>query len=323
MFKNLSPNGLGISGRQSELIELALTYGFRGLDIDMEHFVKQAQRRSMDHARRFIDSAKAFAGGCSIGSWKLTTRWLGDEASYRADLTRLGEIAEIAGKIGATRATVLIEPASDTQAFTQNFEMHRTRLGQMGDVLKPHGVKLGLDFSPMASRREGKAHEFIKDFEGLLTLIKTVNNPQIGLLLDTFNWYVGGGTMEQLRGLKGEQIVAVRIADVPGSSTDKSQITEKQRVLPKPDGLVDTDAIGKLLVEKGYNGPVTPYPHPRNFLGKTREVIVQQAAEAMENLWVACGLSQGKPERGVLVGASVNGEVDDEIEMDLEGEAEV
>jgi sugar phosphate isomerase/epimerase len=317
MFKNLSSTGLGISGRQSELIELALTYGFRGLDIDMDHFVKQAQRRSMDHARRFIDSAKSFAGGCSIGSWKLTTRWQGDEASYKADLVRLAEIAEIAGKIGATRATALVEPASDTLAYHQNFETHRTRLAQMGDVLKQHGVQLGLDFSPIASRREGKAHEFIHDFEGLLTLIKTINHSQIGLLLDTFNWFVGGGGMDQLRELKVHQIVAVRIADVPASA-DKNQITEKQRVLPREDGLVDTDAIGKMLVDIGYEGPVTPYPHPRNFLGKTRELIVQQAADAMEHLWIACGLSQPKADRGVLVGASVNGEADDEIEDEEE-----
>jgi sugar phosphate isomerase/epimerase len=321
MFKNLSPQGLGISGRQSELIELALTYGFRGLDIDMDHFVKQAQRRSMDHARRFIDSAKACAGGCSIGSWKLTTRWQGDEASYKADLVRLAEIAEIAGKIGATRATAFVEPASDTLAFNQNFETHRARLSQMGDVLKPHGVQLGLDFSPLASRREGKAHEFIHDFAGLLTLIKTINHPQVGLLLDTFNWFVGGGGLDQLRELKVNQIVAVRIADVP-ATTNKAEATEKQRILPKPDGLVDTDAIGKWLVDLDYEGPVTPFPHPRNFLGKTREAIVQQASEAMENLWVACGLSQGKPERGVLVGASVNGDVeDDEIVGEVEEEA--
>jgi hypothetical protein len=35
MYKNLNTAALGITGRQSELIELALTYGFRGLDLDM------------------------------------------------------------------------------------------------------------------------------------------------------------------------------------------------------------------------------------------------------------------------------------------------
>ncbi len=35
MLKNFSPQSLGINGRQSELIELALTYGFTSMDIDM------------------------------------------------------------------------------------------------------------------------------------------------------------------------------------------------------------------------------------------------------------------------------------------------
>ena len=35
MYKNLNVEGLGISGRQGELIELTLTYGFRGFDFDL------------------------------------------------------------------------------------------------------------------------------------------------------------------------------------------------------------------------------------------------------------------------------------------------
>ena len=35
MYKNLNTEILGITGRQSEIIELALTYGFRGIEIDI------------------------------------------------------------------------------------------------------------------------------------------------------------------------------------------------------------------------------------------------------------------------------------------------
>jgi chitinase len=34
MYKNLNASSFGISGRQSDLIELAMTYGFQGIDID-------------------------------------------------------------------------------------------------------------------------------------------------------------------------------------------------------------------------------------------------------------------------------------------------
>ncbi len=35
MFKNLSSKHLGVSGSQNELIELALSFGFKGFDLDI------------------------------------------------------------------------------------------------------------------------------------------------------------------------------------------------------------------------------------------------------------------------------------------------
>ena len=42
VFKNLVGEGLGVSGRQNEMIELALTFGYRGLDVDMNDMVGRA-----------------------------------------------------------------------------------------------------------------------------------------------------------------------------------------------------------------------------------------------------------------------------------------
>ena len=83
MYKNLGAAGLGISGRQSELIELALTYGFRGFDVVMERLVKQSQRNSLEHAGRFIDSAANFANGFAIGGWDPEIRWDADDAAFK------------------------------------------------------------------------------------------------------------------------------------------------------------------------------------------------------------------------------------------------
>jgi sugar phosphate isomerase/epimerase len=311
MYKNLSPTGLGISGRQSELIELALTYGFRGFDVDMEHLVKQAQRTSLDRAKRFVDSAKSFATGCGIGGWKVSTRWTADENTFKQDLAQLSETAEVAGKIGATQSFTVIQPASDTLAYHENFELHRTRLRKAADALAKHNVRLGLDFQPAVKARQGKAHEFIHDFEGIVTLAKTVGASNVGIVLDTWNWYVGGGGLDQLRDLDAQQIVLVRIADIPADA-DMSNISERQRILPSADGLIDCEAVVKLLAEKGYRGPVTLAPHAGVFSGRTREAIVQKAAESLEQLWLAAGLGKPKGPELMTVGASVNG--DEEIE---------
>ena len=42
MFKNLSPDALGIIGRQGEMLEITLTHRFKGLEIDIGEVVKRA-----------------------------------------------------------------------------------------------------------------------------------------------------------------------------------------------------------------------------------------------------------------------------------------
>lgn len=313
MYKNLSPSGLGLTGRQSEVIELALTYGFRGFDVDMDHLVKQAQRRDVAHARRFIDSAKNFATGSAIGGWRTSIRLGGDEAAYKQDLAHLTEAAEIAGAISALRCQTVIVPGSDKLPYHENFELHRKRLGEIGEMLAKHGVSLGLDFQPTQAQRKDFAHEFIHDFEGLLALVKTVASPSVGIVLDTWNWHIGGGGMDQLGELTLSEINSVRIADVPGDA-DLDKITVRQRVLPTDSGLVDIEAILRLLIEKSYKGPVSPCPSQASFTGSTRESIVQMAAESMEQLWLALGLSKSKAAEAAAVAAADEEESDDEEE---------
>ncbi len=316
MYKNLSAAGLGVSGRQSELIELALTYGFRGFDVDMERLVKQAQHNSLEFAGRFIESAASFAEGFSIGGWDVDVDWEADDAAFSENLTKLNQAIEVAAKVGAKRCFTTIEPGSDSLAMHENFQRISGRIGQVAAALAHHDIRLGLNFRAAPAAREGKAHEFIHDFEGLTTLCSTVGQANVGLVLDTWNWFVGGGGMDQLKDLTNDQLVVVRLADVPGDA-DMSTIEEKQRILPSEDGLIDCDAIVKLLVDKSYDGPVTPYPRAASFSGKTRESIVQESADCLEAMWVAVGLSKPKAEL-VAVGASVNGEevAEDEGESD-------
>lgn len=44
MYKSLCTDGLGMSIRQNELIEFALTFGYKGIEIDMEDMVGRADK---------------------------------------------------------------------------------------------------------------------------------------------------------------------------------------------------------------------------------------------------------------------------------------
>ena len=97
MFKNLNTKSLGITARQNEMIELALTYKFSGFDIDIESLMQQAEQRGQEHATRFIDSANI-----RIGSFELPVDLAASDEDFARDLAGLAKVAELAETLGAT-----------------------------------------------------------------------------------------------------------------------------------------------------------------------------------------------------------------------------
>ena len=278
MYKNLNAESLGISARQNELIELALTYKFRGLDLEIEPLMKQVELRGRDHSLRYLASAQV-----RIGGFELPVRWEGDDATYRQDLTRLSQVAEVAGSLGTTGCTTTVMPYSDGRAYHESFEFHRARLTEIAETLQSHGIRLGLGFRAPARSREGYPGPFITTPDALLTLIKTIVSPNVGVCLDLWHWHVAGGSLEQLKDVRPDRIVTVRLADVP-VGVDLADITEEQRLLPGSTGVVPAAAALRLLSERGYKGPVAAYCHPAQFVGVTRTQAVEQASRALTRL---------------------------------------
>ncbi|MBB75597.1 MAG: xylose isomerase [Planctomycetaceae bacterium] len=288
MYKNLNSWTLGISGRQSELIELALTYGFRGIDIDIQDMIGRSESKGVEHATRFLLSAQKLL---RIGGFDLPVVWTEDEATYKADLAKLPQVAEMAAMVGAQGCVTTVVAASANLPYQENFELHRERLAEMAGILAQHDIRLGLAFESAPSHREGKEYEFVFQVEPLLTLIKTVSAENVGILLDSWHWHVGGGGADQLTELDPEQIVAVRLADIP-DDVNLTTIDDSQRVAPGDGGLVDCAAIVRALAGIGYEGPVSLFPYPSRFRNRTRDKTVQRATAALDSIWEAAGLSR-------------------------------
>ncbi len=282
MYRNLNSQPLGVSGRQSELIELALTYGFKGMSTDVDVLVRRAEKTDVEHSCRFFKSANL-----KIGSFELPFTWAGSEEDYQAGLTQLDAIGQIAQELEAKACVTWVQPASDALPYHENFEMHRQRLGEIADRLGKVGVQLGLGFRADKEAREGQ-FQFIFQSDDLLTLIKTIGSPHAGLWLDSWHWKVGGGTIEQLSELEGHQVVAVDLADIPPEA-DLGEITVDQRTLPQDGGVVDCQSIINLLRDKKYDGAATVSPHASSMAGRTRDGVIQAVNDVFDRLWQQAG----------------------------------
>jgi sugar phosphate isomerase/epimerase len=280
MFKNLNPLAIGVSGHQSEIIELALTYGFAGLDLNMAEFASRARLKGMPYAKRLIQSANI-----RIGTFALPLEWETDDDVFQAELKKLPELANCAAELGCTCCTATLAPAGDVRPYHENFEFHRRRFHDICAVLKPAGVSLAVGFQAGESLRQNRAFQFIHDLDALSLLLNMVAEPNIGLLLDIWDVVASGGSMDAVRKLPRAQIVAVQVADMP-ANVPLPELDEKtSRLLPGGEnGRIDVAGFLAELRGMGYDGPVTAKPSRGAFQSRRRDVVIKQTSEALEKV---------------------------------------
>ena len=281
MFKNLSPSALGVSGHQSEIIELALTYGFAGVDLNMVEFATRARLKGMPYARRLIDSAKI-----RIGTFALPLEWDTDDDHFQEELKRLPEYAECAAELGCTRTTAVLSPAGDKRPYHENFEFHRHRLHDICAALEPTGIRLAIGFRATERHRHDQAFQFIHDLDALTLLLNMVAAPNLGLLLDIWEAVACGASVEVASKLPLEQIIAVQVAEMPSDVPLSDLDDQSSRLLPGAEnGRINVASFLQTLRERSYDGPVTVKPSRGVFQSRRREVIVKQTAEALNKVW--------------------------------------
>jgi sugar phosphate isomerase/epimerase len=231
-----------------------------------------------------------------MGTFALPVELNADDATFTKNLQKLAEFAQVAAEVGCTRCVTSLMSADENRPYHENFELYRQRLSSVCGVLRPSGIQLGVGFLAADYLRKGRAFQFIHDLDALTLLLNMVAAPNIGLLLDLWDLYVGGGSVDTIRKLPVAQIVAVQVANYP-AGTPVAELTEDSRLLPSIDGgAVDVVACLAALAEMGYEGPVTAMPSRGILKNHRRDMIVKEAAESLHRAFKAAGIGPtGKP----------------------------
>ncbi|MEM6979656.1 MAG: TIM barrel protein [Planctomycetota bacterium] len=285
MFKNFCPPALGINGRQSELIELALTYAFRGIDVDMQDMLRRSQRTTFEESAKYIQ-----ATDIRIGSFNLWVDLDADDDAFTAAVAQLHPLSEFAEKLKADRAIVRLPAATDRLPFNEFFEVQQTRIRQIADVLHPKGVKLGIDFQAGNELTSDKQFPFVNTVEAFRAFVDSLAGDSIGYVIDTWDWIIGNGAMDQLSEIPGDKIVAVRLGSL-AEDADPATAQSTDRVLPVQSGLIDHVKVVAHLDSTSFDGPISPTASTANYVGQTREFIVQKAQEAIDGICSEAGLT--------------------------------
>ncbi|MBI2942176.1 MAG: sugar phosphate isomerase/epimerase [Chloroflexi bacterium] len=287
MFPSLSAGAIGVRAPLAEVIELARTNGFAGVDFSIVEVAELAARDGVAAVRRLFADA-----GVRPGAWGLPVDWRGDETRWREGLRALPDQAALAVELGARRCATWVLSTSDERPFEENFRWHAERFRPIAETLGRHGVRLGLEFIGPKTMRTSKRYPFIYTLDGMRELNRAIGTGNMGILLDAWHWYTSGGTLADLATLTSPEVVLVHINDAPAGIPVDEQI-DRVRCLPMETGVIDLPGFLRALQAIGYDGPVVVEPFSERIRSLPPAEAVREAAASVRRAWDAAGLPGG------------------------------
>lgn len=254
MYGALSPHAVGVYPRNLEAALVATRRGgFEGLEFDSREIADLVGRQGGDVVRAMFTAA-----GVRPAGWGLPFDWRGSEESWREGLEELPRLARAAAVIGGERVYTWVLPGSDELGYADNRRFHLDRLSPIADVLASEGCRLGLEYVGPETLRAGFRYPFIYRMGEMVELGAELGT-DVGLLVDCWHWYTSGGTVEELRSLRPEEVVYVHVNDAPPGVPVDEQV-DSVRALPGETGVIDIVGFLGALATVGYDGPVVPEP---------------------------------------------------------------
>lgn len=278
-YKILNSGGLGVAGRQNELIELALTHKFDGVEIDMNDLVGRHDTLGKEFACQFLQSARI-----DLGTFDMPMDFGATEDDFATQSAKLDTIIDLAQTLGTHQCVIRIAPQAKEFPFQDNFEKHSQRISAIADKLQEAEIRVGLFLQASKVGKVIGDYKFIQTAEELLTLVKAIGHANVGVCLDTFEWQAGDGALDQLSELDvNATITEVRFADL-SPTADKTDLKKGDRLLPGDGENSISVRLAGLLREKDYQGAISVATDATTYSDINRHKVVAKLSYRLAQL---------------------------------------
>lgn len=274
MTINLMCGMIGVQANQRDAIELAHRHGFQSVEA-MPHDLARLSQDEMKQLRETMRQKNVVFGAAG-----LPVEFRQDDAKFEEGLKALPKLAAGLQRAEVKRVGTWLMPGHATLTYRQNFQRHVSRLKQVAEILREHGLKLGLEYVGTRTIRDRLRYHFIYTMAETKELIAEIGTGNVGFILDSWHWWNAGESAEDILTLKGEQVVAVDLNDAP-AGIPKEQQMDGRRELPMATGVIDVKSFLQALVKIGYDGPVRAEPFNKPLNDLDNDAACAKTSEAM------------------------------------------
>jgi sugar phosphate isomerase/epimerase len=280
--KDLVCGNIGVSARLPEAIAMAHRHGFESVAPDTG-YLKSSSDSQLSELRDDLKAKKLVWGGAG-----LSVNFRGGEAAFQDGLKNLAAEATALQRAGASRMGTWISPGHNSLTYLANFKQHVARLVEVGKVLGDHGLRLGLEYVGPKTSWASTTNPFIHTMAEARELIAAIDQPGIGLVLDSWHWYTAHETEADLLRLKGSEVICCDLNDAPAGVPIDQQM-DLVRDLPCATGVIDLKSFLNALVKIGYDGPIRAEPFKSELRRQPPERALALTARAMNQAFALVG----------------------------------
>ena len=280
MYKILNTRGLGVGGKQNELIELALTFGFSAVEVDMVDLVGRHDAMGKEFACQFLQSAK----NLDMGTFCLPIDLGGDNDQYGASIAKVDTILDLASTLNSKTCYLEIQPNNENFSFQECFENHQTRLQELAERFAAKNLNIGLSLSASTAQPPEGTFKFIQTADEIVTLAKAIAHPNVGICLNSWEWVLGGGTVETAKTAGKDLIKEVRLADVSAEANRDDIKPSDRTTLPGEFENSFSFQLMQWVASENLEIPVSASTELSTYSGGSRDNVIKLISRNLDLL---------------------------------------
>jgi len=230
-----------------EIARLAAKIGYAGIEVNLSRAMRDGAERTLSLLRELRLKPSAMVFRLPIQT---------DQTTFRTTLVKLDEAVRFAAEIGCPRLFDWVSASTQTPK-QELLPIFKERVKACAEVAARSNVRFGLEFLGAPDLRKRAPHEFIWRMDEMLDVAKQCG-PNVGLVLDAFQWHHAGATTADIIAAGRQRIVHVHVSDSPDLPPEK--ILDSERLMPG-EGIIDLVGFFQALKKIGYEDGVSPEPN--------------------------------------------------------------
>ena len=242
--------------------------GFKGIEIWVDKLKKFLEKYSKEDLKKLLDKANISAPClCAFGGIVFPPQDI-----FEKRVKEMEKYLEVGNFIGS-KYIVLCAEGFGGKSFEEARERYVLRLRELSRILESYDIMIAL--------------EWFDELPPVIDIVKSIDDENIGFLIDAFHWYRGDGNLDNLRKIPSYKIFFIHICDCEDLPREK--LEDKHRVYCGL-GVIPLVDILKILDEKGYKGYLSVEIFRKEYWRQSIEKITVEAYKTLIDVGLKAGV---------------------------------